>query len=185
MKQKREENINDVIERELEMFLNVKQEGGKASCQENPNMFRHWRWMIFSVLSDEYIESYLQDLIDAKSIGRNLLMEKYARMDNLIPCVSPDMDKVEAITQVERAWLLELAEEFPLQFANQSKRFDFYFSAEIETLSENTLDCYLDCIAKAQKEGRNLAKERYENISARFNNPTLAEKEIQLKNCCA
>ncbi len=181
MTQTREENINEVVERELEMFLNVKQESGPASCQQNPEMFRHWRWMIFSVLSDEYIESYLQDLIQAKEIGRNLLMEKYARMDNLIPCVSPNMDKVQAIAQVERQWLVELAKEFPLQFSKQTERFDFYFTSEIETLSENTLDCYLDCIARAQKEKRNLAKERYENINARFNYPTLAEKEILLQ----
>ncbi len=181
----RNQNIHEIIERELEMFLNVKQENGPATCQQNPNMFRHWRWMIFSVLSDEYIESYLQDLIDAKDCGRNLLTEKYARMDNLIPCVSPNMDKVVAITQAERFWLVELGKEFPLQFANQTKRFDFYFSAEIETLSERTLDCYLDCIAKAQIDGRNLAKERYQNINARLDYPSLAEREVQLEKRCA
>ncbi len=181
MQQARNQNTNEVIERELVMFLNVKNEGGQANCQENPEMFRHWRWMIFSVLSDEYIESYLQDLINAEERGRNLLMEKYARMDNLIPCVSPNIEKVMAITSFERQWLLELIDEFPLQFSNQIKRFDFYFAAEVETLSEKTLDCYLDCIKKAKNEGRNLAKERYENINLRLNYPSLSEKELQLQ----
>ncbi len=177
----REKNIADIIERELDMFLATQNEGGPASCQQNPDMFRHWRWMIFSVLSDAYIASYLQDLIDAKSVGRNLLMEKYARMDNLIPCVSPNMDKVQSITKAERAWLVELGEEFPLQFAQQIQRFDFYFSPEIETLSEKTLDCYLECIATAQAEGTNLCKERYENMYSRMNLPSVAEKEQLLR----
>ncbi len=177
----RDAHIQDVIERELEMFLNTPNEGGPASCQQNPDMFRHWRWMIFSVLSDAYVESYLQDLKDAKQEGRNLLLEKYARMDNLIPCVSPNMDKVREITEAERVWIIELGQEFPLQFAAQIQRFDFYFSPEIETLSERTLDCYLDCIATAQEQGRNLAKERYENMYARMNLPTLAEKEALLR----
>ncbi len=177
----RDEYIADIIERELEMFLSTQNEGGPASCQQNPDMFRHWRWMIFSVLSDAYIASYLQDLMDAKSVGRNLLMEKYARMDNLIPCVSPNMEKVHRITEVERIWLTQLAEEFPLQFAQQMQRFDFYFSPEIETLSEKTLDCYLECIAQAQAEGRNLCKERYENMYSRMNLPSVAEKEHLLR----
>ncbi len=178
---RREQNIEEVIERELAMFLAVKNDGGPASCQQNPDMFRHWRWMIFSVLSDKYVESYLQDLVEAAHEGRNLLLEKYARMDNLIPCTSPNMDKVQAITAVERTWLTQLAEDFPLQFAQQLQRFDFYFSPEIEVLSERTLDCYLSCIAKAQEEGRNLAFERYENMYKRMGLPNVAEKEILLQ----
>ncbi len=178
---RRESLIEDIIDRELAMFLATKNEGGPASCQQDPDMFRHWRWMIFSVLSDTYIESYLQDLMEAEYEGRNLLLEKYARMDNLIPCVSPNMDKVQAITAAERLWLEALAKEFPLQFAQQFQRFDFYFSPEIETLSERTLDCYLTCIAKAQQEGRNLARERYENMYSRMGLPSVSEKEALLQ----
>ncbi len=177
----REKNIQEIIERELTMFLEVKNEGGQASCQQDPDTFRHWRWMIFSVLSDNYVESYLQDLIEAEHEGRNLLIEKYARMGNLIPCVSPNMEKVQAITAAERAWLTELSQEFPLQFSHQLQRFDFYFSPEIETLSERTLDCYLQCIAKAQAEQRSLAKERYTNMHTRMGLPSLAEKEALLQ----
>ncbi len=179
--QRRDTQIQEIIDRELTMFLATKNADGPASCQQNPDMFRHWRWMIFSVLSNKYIESYLQDLMEAEYNGRNLLTEKYARMDNLIPCVSPNMDKVQAITAEERLWLQALAQEFPLQFSQQLQRFDFYFSPEIETLSERTLDCYLECIAKAKQEGRNLAKERYENMYARMKLPSLAEREILLQ----
>ncbi len=179
---RRENCIKEVIECELDMFLAVKNDGGPASCQQNPEMFRHWRWMIFSVLSDKYMESYLQDLMEAIHEGRNLLLEKYARMENLIPCASPNMDKVQTITAEERLWLVQLAKEYPLQFAQQLQRFDFYFSSEIEVLSERTLDCYLDCIAKAQKEGRNLALERYENMYKRMGLPNVAEKEKLLQN---
>ncbi|KAF1077451.1 hypothetical protein MKHDV_00515 [Halodesulfovibrio sp. MK-HDV] len=123
----REELIQDVIERELVMFLDTKNMGGTASCQENPDMFRQWRWMIFSVLSDSYIASYRGDLDEAKRVGRNLMTEKYARMDNLIPCVSPNMDKVRKISATERLWMQQLFQEFPLLFPQSLARFDMYF----------------------------------------------------------
>jgi len=35
--------------------------------------------------SKEMLESYFDDLVIAQKKGRNLVTEKYARMDNLIP----------------------------------------------------------------------------------------------------
>lgn len=175
----RDSLIHDVIERELVMFLATKNQGGTASCQENPDMFRNWRWMIFSVLSDEYIKSYQQDLIDADRLGRNLMTEKYARMDNLIPCVSPNMDKVRKVVAAERVWLVELSNEFPALFPDPTARFDFYFAAEIETLSEATLDQYQACVDRAKREGRNLAKERYANMYERMGLGSLEEADAK------
>ena len=171
--------IHDVVERELVMFLNTRNEGGTASCQENPEMFRNWRWMVFSVMSDDYILSYQHDLQEAEKNGRNFMVEKYARMDNLIPCVSPNMDKVRAIVAAERVWLVALSQEFPTLFPDQTGRFDFYFSAEMETLSEASLDQYLLCIDAAKRDGRNLAKERYANMYDRMGLGTLEEAEAK------
>ncbi|WP_430734927.1 DUF4125 family protein [Halodesulfovibrio aestuarii] len=175
----REELIHDVIERELAMFLNTKNMGGTASCQENPDMFRRWRWMIFSVLSDEYIGSYHDDLIEAERVGRNFMTEKYARMDDLIPCVSPNMDKVRKITATERVWMQELLQEFPLLFPQSLARFDMYFPAEMETLSERSLDLYQACVDSALSRGENLARKRYSNFYARMGLGTLEELEAR------
>lgn len=180
--QTREELIQDVIERELVMFLNTKNLGGTASCQENPDMFRHWRWMVFSVMSDEYIASYREDLIEAERVGRNLMTEKYARMDNLIPCVSPNMDKVRRITATERVWMQELFQEFPLLFPQSLARFDMYFPAEMETLSERSLDLYQACVDKALGVGENLARKRYANFYARMGLGTLEELEARRRD---
>ncbi|WP_157471185.1 DUF4125 family protein [Halodesulfovibrio spirochaetisodalis] len=175
----REERIADVIERELAMFLNTKNMGGPASCQENPDMFRKWRWMIFSVLSDEYIASYRDDLIEAERTGRNLMMEKYARMDNLIPCVSPNIDKVRKITVTERVWMEQLLKEFPLLFPQSLARFDMYFPAEMETVSERSLDLYQACIDAALQRGENLARKRYANFYEKMGMGTLEELEAR------
>lgn len=175
----REELVQDVIERELVMFLDTKNMGGTASCQENPDMFRQWRWMIFSVLSDSYIASYCDDLAEAKRVGRNLMTEKYARMDNLIPCVSPNMDKVRKITATERLWMQELLQEFPLLFPQSLARFDMYFPAEMETLSERSLDQYQACVDVAVRTGENLARKRYSNFYARMGLGTLEELEAR------
>ncbi|WP_290923626.1 DUF4125 family protein [Halodesulfovibrio sp.] len=175
----REELIHDVIERELVMFLNTKNMGGTASCQENPDMFRQWRWMIFSVLSDEYIASYKEDLIEAERVGRNLMTEKYARMDNLIPCVSPNIAKVRKITATERDWMQQLLQEFPLLFPQSLARFDMYFPAEMETLSERSLDLYQACVDEALRTGENLARKRYSNFYQRMGLGTLEELEAR------
>lgn len=177
----RDELIKNVIERELVMFLNTKNEGGTASCQEDPDMFRKWRWMTFSVLSDEYIASYHEDLIQAERMGRNLMTEKYARMDNLIPCVSPNMDKVRAITAIERQWMQELFQEFPFLFPQSLARFDMYFPAEMETLSERSLDLYRQCVDTAMQKGENLARTRYANFYADMGLGSLEELESRLR----
>lgn len=177
----RESLINDIIEQELVMFLNTQNRGGTASCQENPDMFRLWRWMVFSVLSDQYLQSYCADLDDAKKNGRNLMTEKYARMENLIPCVSPNMGKVQKITAIERDWMKSLNENFPALFPQSLARFDMYFPAEMETLSERSLDLYQACVDAALRDGENLAYKRYTNMYARLNMGTLEELEAKKK----
>lgn len=56
-----------------------------ALCQDLPETFEIMREMNHSVLSLESLKSYLNDLNVALSKKRNLLTEKYARMNNTIP----------------------------------------------------------------------------------------------------
>ena len=173
----REPLLDDVIERELIMFQAVNNRGGTSACQERPETFRLMRWMFFSVMSDEYLASYLADLKSAEKNGRNYMVEKYARMDDLIPPVTSDMESVSAIADVEEGWVTELSAKYPTTFPPNQGVFRRYLSAELETLSASTLALYAQRVAEAQTNGENLARIRYENMAKRAGLPSLEARE--------
>lgn len=74
------ELLEKIIALEWAMFQLVQNEGGRASCQDNYPTFRIMRESQFSAWPDAVLRSYLSDLEQAEAEGRNLVMEKYARM---------------------------------------------------------------------------------------------------------
>ena len=78
--EEREALIDEVIEREWEQFQYVQNEGGRESCQDDHETFVIMRKSQFMNWTQELLESYRQDLIEAEAAHWNLLTEKYARM---------------------------------------------------------------------------------------------------------
>ena len=72
--------IQEIIDREWEMFDKTNNIGGRAPCQENKKGFIANRMCQFLAWNEEMLASYLEDLKAAKDADRNLLVEKYARM---------------------------------------------------------------------------------------------------------
>ena len=79
--------IEQVLDIELYMFQRVRS-AAPAPCQSVPDNFRKIRGSIYEMWTKEMLQSYLNDLQVAQKKGRNLVTEKYARMDNLIPPLS-------------------------------------------------------------------------------------------------
>lgn len=130
-------------------------------CKDMPKAFKVMRRMTHSVLSNETLGSYLRDLEQAAADGRNLMMEKYARMDNLIPYLN-DNPIIDRIVRMERGWQSELSHRYPQLFRTQSiQAFELYLHSELETYSDQTLELYFRDVSKGAEEGRNLAEERY------------------------
>ena len=77
--------LAEIVERELAMFLATSNEGGVSVCQTRPDTFRAMRKMAHSAHDDALLESYLADLRQAEADGRNVMVEKYARMDDRCP----------------------------------------------------------------------------------------------------
>ena len=160
--------IDTIIEYELEMFLTVQNAGGTASCQQRPESFKAMRWMTHSVFPAPYLESYLADLKAAKAQNLNLMTIKYGRMDDVVPPFN-DSPLIPRIAEVECTWMQELRRTAPDKFQSaDTDHFKRYLASELETLSAATLEEYEKVIKTAQAAGRNLARERYENLQQRF-----------------
>ena len=178
--QYRDNLIGDIIERELEMFLAVKNRGGTSQCQERPESFRLMREISHAVLSDAFLESYLGDLKAAAEQGRNFMTEKYALMEGLIPSLN-DSPVIRDIVVAESEWRKEVAAQFPRCIHPEGHQgFCLYLGCELQTYSPATLEAYCACVEAAQREHRNLVRDRYELLMRKLGHESLAACEAGL-----
>ena len=177
-KRSREELVKTIIEIELDMFERVRS-FEPSLCQERPEAFRMMRGITHSVLSPETLESYLADLHEAKAKDRNLITEKYARMDNRIPPLNTN-PLIDDIVQIEERWARELSEKYPRTFRG-GLGFKVYLSCELETYSDKTLQLYFEDIAKAEKENINLSEVRYTVLFQQLGYDSIAKAEKKAK----
>ena len=179
----REALVEEIVEREWEMMKDVVSEG-RSLCQERPRTFRAMREMSHSVLSRDTLASYLGDLGNARAEGRNLVTEKYARMEERIPPVS-DCPLIPRIVAIESAWMDTLCREFPLTLRAAVATFARYEACELETYSDATLTLLYRDVLAARATGRNLVRERYENLFAKLGQGTLAAVEEKAREKAA
>ena len=156
---KRKKLIADIVNRELAMFLQVRT-AIPSLCQERPETFRAMRGMSHTVLAADTLASYLKDLKLAEQADRNLLTEKYARMDNVIPPLSNN-PLIGEIVSIEADWMEVLKHRYPNTFRGNRTPFEIYLCSELETYSDATLTLYHRDVTTALKKGKNLAEERY------------------------
>jgi hypothetical protein len=173
--EKRKDLLNNIIVIELRMFQQVKT-SEPSLCKERLETFRAMRGMTHSVLSTRVLQSYLGDLKKAEAEGRNLLTEKYARMDNRIPPLKTNQ-LIDDIVRLESRWMRELSQEYPHSFGAVSGNFELYLSCELETYSDETLKLYFSDVSRAMKEGRNLADERYTKLFQRIGYSSIDEMD--------
>lgn len=158
--------VDEIVERELAMFVAVRNEGGTASCQEQPDSFRLMRRMNHFVHNEPMLRSYLLDLKRASASGRNLMVEKYARMDNRIPPISTS-PLLDVIVNAELASLREAARLWPeiiKRHDDNGVNFARYLRCELETLSDQTLELYAEELREAVRQNRNMNVERYKYL---------------------
>jgi hypothetical protein len=162
---KKQELIQEVIDLELDMFLNVRARE-PASCQENPEAFRFHRGVLFSVWSEAALENYRDDLVRANAEGLNLMTLKYARMENSIPPFSEN-PLIDRIVEIEISWARELAAKYP-KLHSRGRPIDedgprgtsikTYLRGELETYSDNTLALYYQNQMQSLDRKENLAE---------------------------
>ncbi len=156
--EEKEKIIAKIIQLEEKMFLAVRTVE-PAECQHMLKTFYAMRHMSHCVLSLDTLQSYFQDLVVAVALGRNMVTEKYARMDNLIPPLQENT-AIDDIISMEKDWMQSLQERFPLT-VSFDENFAKYASGELETYSKHTLTLYQRDIAHAYHHGINLVEKRY------------------------
>ena len=179
------EVIKEILKLELEMFKQVRVAEPRP-CQEDTDSFVLVRGAAFTNWSEQTLACYLQDLQKARQEGRNLMTEKYARMDNLIPCLNDNL-LIDDIMTIEIEWEKEVRAKYPHVFGMSFQegagkedglaRFQNYLRSELETYSDDTLLNYYTNLLAAVDKGENLAEKTYAAIFRRRGFASLAEVE--------
>jgi len=162
----KEDLISGIIEIEWEMFTNVHNRGGRASCQEDRDGFEIIRTSNFQTWSEATLASYLDDLKQAEKDGRSLMTAKYARMEGIIPPLNPEAyDLIDKIVKKECQWTEELLAKYPdLKMARpiystedtaEVISSETYSRGELETYSLRTLELYYQDMLEMEAGGLN------------------------------
>lgn len=201
--EEREALIDEVIEREWEQFQYVKNEGGRASCQDDHETFVIMRKSQFMNWTQELLESYRQDLIEAEAAHWNLLTEKYARMmestaperyaelADILPKRSKERIQMqeEMIAQQIR-WEEDFAVKFPgvastgrVIHTSEDTPWDTsietYARGEISTYSDRTVGLLKKLYDQMAIDQENLSEKTLRNMTALYGYESLEEAEKQ------
>lgn len=163
--------VNGILDLEWEMFVRVKS-AHPAVCQSAPDNFRAVRGSIFTMWTAEMLVAYLEQIESAKVLGRNLLTEKYARMDNLIPPLT-DSPYIDKIVEINELWQKELEKKYPALYnrccrttepTGDGQNFSVYLRSELETYGDKTLELYYWNVKNAYDKNNNLSIEALEHL---------------------
>lgn len=197
----KESSISTIIDLEWEMFSNVSNVGGPASCQLDPKTFGIMRRSQIAAWPEELLKSYLDDLTAARREGRNLMSEKYARMmestfpaeyreiaDRLPRIDQATLALIEDIVSVNIGWKQEMADRYPVlngkgrpihtkDDTHHVTSFETYFRGELKTYSPKTIRLFHEHIKSQKKNGVNEAELNLLNQVKGYGYTSLAEAE--------
>ena len=194
-------SVAELILKEWNQFQQVRNEGGRASCQNHMKEFVMNRLAQFLTWDDAMRESYYEDLTEAESVGWNLLTEKYARMMrytapaqyaalcNRLPVISEPKERlVEKIVAIQLKWQEDYARRYP-RVARGSRptdhsadadyvtSFETYLRCELYTYSERTLRAYLSHAEELARRGGNMTIQNLEYMAKLYGFSSLQEIE--------
>lgn len=196
--------IEEIVDLEWNQFDKVKNEGGRADCQDDFATFSVMRKSQYMTWNRELLASYRNDLIEANQKGWNLIMEKYARMmKSTAPEKYAELEKElpvhsqkriaiqEEIIRIQVSWMEEFAGMYPKMADNArsihtsedneyNTSYETYLRGEIGTYSENTFVLYGRFITDLMQSGKNLAYETMTNTAKLYGYKSVEDAEKRM-----
>lgn len=200
-----EKLVEKIIEVEWQQFQLVKNEGGRAACQDDWTTFQIMRESQFINWPLEILESYAKDLMAAMDKNWNLVFEKYARMmkstvpekykevEAILPLISEErVKRMEKTIAIQTKWLEDFAVEYPnlmeaARYVHTSEDTEYetssetYLRGELASYSEETEKMYSEFIEKLQTEGKDFVVMTYEHMVKRYGYQSIKDAEERMK----
>lgn len=201
---KRQELIDEIVLAEWNAFDQVRNEGGRASCQDDWGTFSIMRKSQYMTWPDELLALFLEYFTACMTDGRNLITEKYGRMEestapeayeqikDAFPALSEErLALQEGIIAVQVAWMEEFAKKYPKMAGNArsihtsednayNTSYETYLRGELSTYSEALIYQYGQFVAQVAKDGKNLAYETMNNTAKLYGYENVEEAERKL-----
>ena len=177
----KEELVLEIAKMEFAAFDEVKNEGGRAECQDDWATFRIMRTSQYTTWNYDMLVQYAVDFSLSMDRGWNPIMEKYGRMEestspeewskikDSFPLIPPEKKQImEEIIKIQVDWMEAFAKEYP-GLASHARRihtsedmpwdtsYETYLRGEMGTYSDKMLKLYGQFIVGIVKEGDNLA----------------------------
>lgn len=163
----KERIVAEIVDMEVDSFVRVPT-GEEPSCRAHLDDMKMHRTVQFAPWSTDTCRSYLDDLVAAKEAGINLMVQKYARMDDLIPPLSTD-PAIDTIVERYAEWQREIIERYPrvMDGARDIDDFTRYLRGELETYSDKTRALLLRDARSYVERGENMSIVVYEAMAVR------------------
>ena len=198
---KREKLVEHLVKLEWQNFDKVKNEGGRADCQDDWGTFSIMRTSQYLTWTEEMLLSYIQDFEDAMARSWNLITEKYGwmmestapeRFEGIIeqfPFLAEEKKVIiDEIVKIQVMWMEDFASSYPYMAGNSrvihtsedtlfSTSFETYLRGEMRTYSNRTLDLYGRFIVSYLQAGKNLTKEIMTNTALLYGYESLEKAE--------
>ena len=198
---KKDTLVETLVKLEWKNFDQVKNEGGRADCQDDWDTFSIMRTSQYMTWTEEMLKSYIADFENAMAKGWNLITEKYGRMmestapdrfeeiKEQFPCLAEEKKHIiDEIVKIQVNWMEEFAREYPFMAGNSrvihtyedtafSTSFETYLRGEMRTYSDKTLDLYGRFIVSYLQNGKNLTKDIMENTALLYGYESLETAE--------
>lgn len=183
----KEELAEEIAKLEFEAFDKVRNEGGRASCQNDWYTFSIMRKSQYLTWNRGMLMQYLYDFYREYHRGHNLIEEKYGRMmESTAPeryeeikkyfpeLTQEKKDIIEQIVKLQVGWMEEFAAKYPVLAGNArsihtseddpfNTSYETYLRGELGTYSDKMLELYGRYVVDCARAGGNLAYDIMKN----------------------
>lgn len=199
------ELVMEIAKTEFKAFDKVKNEGGRASCQNDWPTFSIMRRSQYLTWNRTMLLQYLYDFKRELRLGHNLITEKYGRMmestapkeydeikDNF-PAISDEKKAViEQIVEIQMGMAEDFAKVHPKVAVNArslhtyedsiiNTSYETYLRGEISTYSDKMLQLYAGYVVDCFKEKKNIAEMTIENTAKLYGYANIREFENSIE----